>query len=124
MLLTLSLALQLRAQGHADGRAPRLVTAVRVARGPAINGRLDESVWRVAPPARGFIQQLPNDGRDPSESTTVRILYDDQAMYIGARLWDDRPALIARQLSRAFRVTDFGLMSTATTIIERRSSSE
>jgi hypothetical protein len=85
---------------HADGRVPPTVTAVRVTRPPTVDGRLDDPMWQAAVPARGFTQQIPDDGHAPTDSTTVRLLYDDEAIYLGARMWDDHPDLIARRMSR------------------------
>ncbi len=53
-----------------------------------IDGRLDESAWAAATPITQFTQQQPDEGRPASERTDIRILYDDQALYIGARLYE------------------------------------
>src|SRR5690606_7559920 len=36
----------------------------------------------------GFVQSEPNEGLPPSRDTEVRVLFDDDAMYVAARLWD------------------------------------
>ncbi len=76
---------------------PRPVAqAVRVGKGPVLDGRLDDSVWIRAPVLSGFHQHEPFDGSPASERTEVRILFDDDALYIGARLHDSDPAGIVR----------------------------
>ena len=76
------------------------VRVVRTAGSIAIDGRLDEEVWRGAPAATGFTQTDPAEGKPETERTEVRAAYDDSALYVGARLYDREPAKISRQLSR------------------------
>lgn len=57
----------------------------------AVDGRLDDPAWRLAPVVTGFTQTDPIDGARPSERTEVRIAYDAEAIYVGARMWDDGP---------------------------------
>jgi hypothetical protein len=65
-----------------------------------IDGRLDEDVWTAAPAATGFVQGEPIEGAPAQHRTEVRVLYDEQALYVGARMYDDSPHAIARQLVR------------------------
>lgn len=77
-------------------------SAVAVARsGPVrLDGRLDEEAWEAAPAFSGFIQKEPDEGSPAREETEVRVLFDDEALYIGAVLWDSEPERISRQLLR------------------------
>lgn len=65
-----------------------------------IDGHLNEEVWSQAELATGFIQTTPNDGEPATEKTEVRVLYDDAALYIGARLYESDPDNIAATLFR------------------------
>ncbi|MDZ7781189.1 MAG: hypothetical protein U5R14_14835 [Gemmatimonadota bacterium] len=65
-----------------------------------LDGRLDEADWEEAPIATGFVQEEPFDGRAAMEETEVRVLYDDEAVYVGALLRDSDPSRIASQLTR------------------------
>jgi hypothetical protein len=67
--------------------APRAV-ATRITTPPVLDGRLDEAVWREGTPLGTLVQREPAEGRPVSERTEVRILFDDQALYIGAWLYD------------------------------------
>src|SRR5437764_5442076 len=58
---------------------------------PRIDGSLDDSAWSTAAPISDFVQKLPTEGGVPSERTEVRILHDDDALYIGARLYRKDP---------------------------------
>jgi hypothetical protein len=57
-----------------------------------IDGRLDDPAWAVALPVTDFKQQKPNEGEAPTEKTEVRILYDADAIYVGARMYDSHGA--------------------------------
>jgi hypothetical protein len=67
--------------------APR-ASAVRTATAPSIDGRLDDAAWNGAPVTSLFVQRDPDEGEPASEATEVRIAYDDEAIYIGARMHD------------------------------------
>jgi hypothetical protein len=70
-----------------DQTAPRADAARRS--GPiAIDGRLDEPAWAAATPIAAFRQTQPLEGPPATQRTEVRILYDDEALYIGARMYD------------------------------------
>jgi hypothetical protein len=50
--------------------------------------------------ASGFLQRDPDQGQPATEPTELRLLFDDRALYVGVRLFDDDPGGIVRQLSR------------------------
>ncbi|MBI5373167.1 MAG: carbohydrate binding family 9 domain-containing protein [Sphingobacteriales bacterium] len=72
--------------------------AVKTSLAPRIDGVLDDAAWKDAPVLTGFIQNSPAFGLPGSQKTEVRILYDNDAIYIGAYLFDD-PALIRKQFT-------------------------
>ena len=60
---------------------------------PVLDGRLDEPAWAQASPVTEFTQLDPDEGRPASARTEVRIVYDAEALYIGAMLHDSlRPS--------------------------------
>ena len=66
---------------------PSAVAALRTS--PiSLDGRLDDAAWAAATPITSFTQQKPTEGAPATERTEVRILYDDDAIYIGARMFD------------------------------------
>jgi hypothetical protein len=66
-----------------------------------LDGRLDEAAWRAATPVADFTQSDPDDGKAPSQRTEVRFLYDDAALYIGAKMYDTQgPMGVATRLVR------------------------
>jgi len=65
-----------------------------------VDGRLEEEAWTSAPPATGFVAQEPTEGAPPEEPTEVYVLYGDDALYVGARLFESDPTRITDQLVR------------------------
>jgi len=93
---------------HPNGRVPPIAFAVRATAGsPRIDGRLDDAVWATAEPVTQFTQQSPNDGEPATERTEVRVAYDDDALYVAARMFDSQPDRIDARLGRR----DAGTMS-------------
>ncbi len=84
----------------ARATATRSVRAARVAGSIEIDGRLDEAAWVAAEAAANFTQSYPNAGAPPTERTEARVLYSDDAIYVGVRMFDSRPDSIAAQLAR------------------------
>ncbi|MBC8089547.1 MAG: carbohydrate binding family 9 domain-containing protein [Phycisphaerae bacterium] len=67
----------------------------------SIDGKLDETAWNAAPPITQFTQYNPDEGQAPTQRTDVRILFDDDALYIGATMYDTAgPAGIRTRLVR------------------------
>ncbi len=66
---------------------PRPVARASLRQGPiAVDGRIDESAWAAATPITEFVQQRPDEGKPATQRTELRILYDEAAVYIGARM--------------------------------------
>ena len=73
----------------------------------AVNGKLDEPIWASGEPARDFRQQDPREGEPASQRTEIRFVYDEDALYIGARMFDDPGAAGVRsRLSRRDQITE------------------
>jgi hypothetical protein len=79
---------------------PRIYNTVRISGAPpAIDGRLDDSVWQEGEWAGDYKQQAPVEGAKPSAPTELKILYDDRNLYVAIRAYDD-PALVHRYPGR------------------------
>jgi hypothetical protein len=76
------------------------VTLVRLTAPIAVDGALNEPVWQSAPAATWFKQSDPSEGAEPSQRTEVRVAFDDEAIYVGARMFDTAPDSILARLSR------------------------
>jgi hypothetical protein len=77
--------------GWASAAEPPRFSAFRTAVAPVIDGNLDDPAWATAVEISGFTQREPDEGAPATQQTFVRILYDDDALYIGARLEDGGP---------------------------------
>ncbi|MBA3672535.1 MAG: carbohydrate binding family 9 domain-containing protein, partial [Gemmatimonadaceae bacterium] len=64
----------------------------------SIDGRLDESAWSAAEVISDLHQQQPDEGKPPTERTELRILYDANAIYVGARMFDSQGPSGVRKL--------------------------
>ncbi|MGI9627751.1 MAG: DUF5916 domain-containing protein [Longimicrobiales bacterium] len=71
-----------------DGAPRPSARAARASVAPGIDGILDDEAWALAPVIDQFTQQKPMAGRPSTERTEVRLLFDDEHLYIGAELYD------------------------------------
>ncbi len=79
----------------------RELVPLRIMESPRMDGVPDEEIWKKAMPASGFTQQRPDEGSPASERTEVRVLYDEQTLYIGVWAFDSDPSgIIATQMAR------------------------
>lgn len=76
------------------------VRAVRLTEPVKIDGLLSEAVWQSCPAATNFRQRDPLEGMPATESTSVRIAYDDDAIYVAAKMYDSAPDSIQARLGR------------------------
>ena len=78
----------------------KTLNITRTESAPKIDGILNEPIWANAEIATDFVQFEPDIGniRNRSQRTEVKITYDDDAIYIGAYLYDD-PDKIMKQLT-------------------------
>lgn len=83
--------------------SPKSIVAARVSSTIHIDGILSEDDWKAASPATHFLQFDPEEGATATESTVVRVLYDDNALYVGVLCLDSDPNGIAQQLTRRDR---------------------
>jgi hypothetical protein len=104
-----------QAQGGNPPGTPALLPTSRAVRAVGrihLDGKLDESAWAQAPVTDVFTQIDPLEGQPASQKTEVRVVYDDDALYVGARLHDSGP-ITARLGRRDMPLGDsdwFGVM--------------
>ncbi len=83
----------------ADGRAT--VRAVRLSRPLRLDGALDEAHYGEVPPMSGFIQIEPQPGDLAKDQTDVWVSFDDDRVYVSARMWDDQmDRIVATEMRR------------------------
>jgi len=79
------------AQANSTSIAPSSLPESRAVRATGrihLDGKLDEPAWAEAPVTGIFTQVDPLEGQPASQKTEVRVVYDDDALYVGTRLHD------------------------------------
>ncbi|HVZ41484.1 MAG TPA: DUF5916 domain-containing protein [Candidatus Kapabacteria bacterium] len=104
LLLTFGLAAaRLHSQPPPDpipAPAEKRIVVHRIAHGAIkLDGRLDDDIWHSVRFSSDFLEKEPNEGASPTEETDVAFLYDDDALYVGARMHCD-PANLQAIVSR------------------------
>ena len=100
VLLIVGLVTSLKASGINEQNQHAEIKAVRSVEPIKIDGILNEHVWQDDYSIENFVQRDPVEGGKPTERTEVRIAYDDEALYVGARLYDSSPDSITAKLGR------------------------
>lgn len=67
---------------------------------PKIDGSLNDVCWSTGTWSGDYTQWIPNEGAKPSQPTQVKILYDDQNIYVAIRAFDNEPDKILRRAGR------------------------
>ena len=78
----------------APSMAPRTASASAVEVAPTIDGVMDDAAWQSATPFAGWVQAEPLEGSPASEGAEMRIVFDAEALYVGAWMYDSEPARI------------------------------
>ncbi|RNI31526.1 DUF5916 domain-containing protein [Rufibacter latericius] len=99
-LLLLCLCSTLITYAQTAPKETKQIAAGRTATPPKLDGIPDEDIWKQVEPATGFTQMNPANGSPAKQRTEVRVLYDDEAVYVGAILFDTAPDSILSQLSQ------------------------
>jgi hypothetical protein len=77
----------------------KTVQIVRTATPPLLDGKLDDAVWATAAVLTEFHQVNPIEYAPSAERMEIRLLYDDDALYVGAKMFQP-PAGITRNMLR------------------------
>ncbi|MEN9399959.1 MAG: hypothetical protein RL632_1060 [Bacteroidota bacterium] len=75
------------------------ITALRTDEKIHIDGNFTEDAWSKAIPVKNFVQFKPHPGDSSSQQTEVRVIYDDQALYVSAICYDN-PEHVSKILSQ------------------------
>lgn len=78
------------------------LSAQRTISSPKIDGVLDDPVWNNVPIATDFIEFRPVPGRldNKERRTEVKVLYDDYAIYVSARMYDNPDSVVYELVAR------------------------
>lgn len=81
---------------------PKELAAKRSILTPKIDGVLDDQCWLDVPVATDFVENNPVPGRIESKGkrTEIKILYDDAAIYVYARMYDNPDSVVHELVTR------------------------
>jgi len=83
----------------AAAAAGKVLRLYRTDTPPTLDGRLDDAAWSDAASMQDMHQYEPVDHGEPSEPTIVYVAYDDENLYVAARMWDSEPGrIMAREM--------------------------
>lgn len=88
--------------GITQSYSQKKTTALRINESISIDGKLDEAAWLKAPVANNFIMLEPENGVPESSErkSEIKVTYDDNAIYIGAVLYDNDPSKIDKEITQ------------------------
>jgi hypothetical protein len=86
-------------KGLSQQKGKKSLEAIRISTPPKIDGILDDECWQNAEVATDFYQLEPYNGNPASFNSEVKFVYDDQAIYVGAMMYDPNPDSIFTELS-------------------------
>jgi len=65
---------------------------------PKIDGILNDEAWKGIPAITNMTQRTPVEGLASGQKQDMRVIYDDQALYVYAMFYDTRPDSISHDL--------------------------
>ncbi|MEI9957268.1 MAG: hypothetical protein WDM90_13420 [Ferruginibacter sp.] len=76
----------------------RSLPAIKITQPIIIDGDLNDNAWKDIVPVGNFITFNPHAGLPSAHKTEVKIAYDNDAVYVGAYMYDN-PENIRKQLT-------------------------
>ena len=89
-----------RASATAQAGSDRVITATRITKPLAIDGRFDDEAYTTVQPWGDFIQQDPREGQPATERTDLWVMFDDTYLYLAGKCYDSHPE---REISTELR---------------------
>jgi len=100
ILIAILFPLLLQASGSGKSASEKVVPAYKITNlNINLDGKLTEPIWKSTS-VNEFTQKDPNEGKPASEKTNVWIAYDNEYIYVAAKLFDSKPESIDASLSR------------------------
>ncbi len=95
-------------QANSSTDPEKVITASRIEKSIVVDGNLDEPGWDLAQPVMDFVQRDPRTGEPATELTEVRLLYDDQNLYLGVHCFDSEGSkgIVVNDIRRDFDPRD------------------
>jgi hypothetical protein len=93
LLILIAMSFEAQAQS-----AEKSFIAGKASQVPTIDGVVDDAEWQDAATIEDFHQLLPVEFAPPAERTTVKVMYDSDALYVGALLFNQDPGRISARV--------------------------
>jgi hypothetical protein len=90
----------LTVSGFAQDINKKRYHATRITQAPVIDGILDEDAWNQGEWMDDFVQFEPYNGRNPSQRTDFKILFDENNIFVAIKSFDTSPDSIVKRLTR------------------------
>ena len=100
LLLFSIFSISQQAVGQRPGDETKSFQMVRTAAPPEIDGILEEEIWSQASVTEDLHQLDPIEYSEATQKSTIYVLYDDDALYVAARLWDTEPERMTANVLR------------------------
>ncbi len=78
----------------------KTLEAVRTGEKISLDADLNEPAWQSAPAAADFLFSWPTPGKPATEKTVVKVLYNDEALYISIHCFDAHPDSIFHRITK------------------------
>jgi len=89
-----------QAVGQSENQETKSFQMVRTAVAPIIDGVLEEDIWSQAAMMEDLHQMDPIEYSEATERSVIYVLYDQDALYVAARMWDSEPERITANVLR------------------------
>lgn len=84
---------------YAEIKEP-VIRAVKTNKPPIIDGKLDDDCWKQCSPGTDFYMVEPNPGATVTQGTFAYVCYDDEKIYFGFRMMEDKVQKIQTTVNR------------------------
>nr|WP_314896312.1 DUF5916 domain-containing protein [uncultured Flavobacterium sp.] len=88
----------------------KILLAKSIEENITIDGKINEEIWKTESVATDFVMFQPDNGKpiNTNKKTEVKVLYDNNAIYIAALLYDNEPDKIKKEITNrdVFGVSD------------------
>ncbi len=112
LLISFLFSAQLTAQNKENRKK---IKTTRISKAPKIDGVLNDEAWKNAEVCKDFVTLRPDNGKPVSAAyqTEVKVIYDDDAIYISAMMLDPDPLGIPMEFATRdnFSQADFFLVT-------------
>lgn len=78
----------------------RILQVFKITEPISVDGILNESVWNNHSGFSDFVQRDPIEGAQPTETTIIKLGYDENSLYLAAEMHDSSPDSIMARLTR------------------------